>query len=99
MSVFPVLSDALLGLGCACMVLACVGTAVVPNVYDRLHFVAVAATIGAPLLVTALAVAASSWRSALKLLLIAALLAATGPATAAVTARAGARETGEADQE
>jgi monovalent cation/proton antiporter MnhG/PhaG subunit len=84
----------LLVLGCVCIVFACLGTALMRDTYDRLHFVAVAAMVGAPLVVVSLALDAGSWRSALKLLLIGLLLAAGGPVTSAVTARARATREG-----
>lgn len=85
------LAAVLLWTGCAGIVFACVGTLLMRDTYDRLHFVAVAATVGAPLVVASLALGAGSWRSALKLVLIGLLLAASGPVTSAVTARARAR--------
>ena len=91
------LASVLLWAGCAAIVLACAGVALMRDTYDRLHFVAVAATVGAPLVVLSLALGAGSWRSALKLVLIGLLLAATGPATSAVTARARARTDARAD--
>lgn len=87
-SILGVVSAVLLWAGCACLVMACLGGVAMRGVYDRLHFVAIGAVLGAPLVVIALAITASGGRPALKLLLIGALLAATGPVTTVVTARA-----------
>lgn len=78
----------LLWLGVAVLLLSCVGAVAARDVRDRLHHVALAAVVGAPLVALSLALTAGSWRSGLKLLLIAGLLIATAPATSAATARA-----------
>jgi multisubunit Na+/H+ antiporter MnhG subunit len=82
---------ALLWLGVALLVLAAGGAAVARRTYDRLHLVALGATVGAPLVVVALAIQSGDAASAIKLVLIAALLLGTGPATAVVTARGRSR--------
>jgi multicomponent Na+:H+ antiporter subunit G len=86
-----VVSAVLLWAGVVTLVVACLGVAVVRDAFDRLHFLALTATVGAPLIVVSLALQAGGWRSALKLLLIGAILFGTGPATTAVTARGRSR--------
>jgi multisubunit Na+/H+ antiporter MnhG subunit len=85
------LAAVLLWAGVALLVVACLGSAVVRGMYERLHFVALAAAVGAPLVVVSLALRADAWAMTLKLLLICALLVGTGPATTAVTARGRSR--------
>lgn len=90
-SVLQVISVVLLWAGVAALFVASLGVAAVRDAFDRLHFLAFAATVGAPLIVVSLALQASGWRSALKLVLIGAILFGTGPATTAVTARGRSR--------
>jgi multisubunit Na+/H+ antiporter MnhG subunit len=56
-----------------------------------LHYAALAATAGVPLVVLALAVRADDPATVVKLALVGALLFGTGPATTVVTARARSR--------
>lgn len=88
MSARDLVSDVLLWLGCGGLVVAALGAVLAQDVRDRLHHVAMATVVAAPLVVVSLAVAAPSWRSALKLLVIGALVALSGPITTAATARA-----------
>lgn len=78
----------LLAVGGLLLVVAATGAAVLSGTLDRLHYVGLAATAGAPLVVLGLIVRADDWASGLKLALVGVLLVGTGPATAAVTARA-----------
>jgi monovalent cation/proton antiporter MnhG/PhaG subunit len=87
-SALDAVAGVLLWAGCAGLLLACVGMVLVRDVFDRLHYVTLAVTVAVPFMVVALALTASSVRDGLKLLLIGALLAGTGPATTAATARA-----------
>jgi len=93
-SALHVAADILLAIGGGLLVMAALGLLVRRDVRDRLHYASLAAVGGAPLVVTGLALTASSWRGALKLLVIAALVAASGPALSPVTARAVERATG-----
>lgn len=94
MSAREVVVDVLLAAGGLVLVLAALGLVIRRDVRDRIHYAALAAVVGAPLVTLGLAVDASGWRAALKLLVIAALLAGTGPAVSAVTGRAVERSTG-----
>jgi multicomponent Na+:H+ antiporter subunit G len=86
---------ALTWLGAAVTVLASVGVATVRDLYDRLHFVAGASTVGGPLVVLGLALQQTEWRAGLKFAVIALVIVATGPATTTATARAQARRSGD----
>lgn len=87
MSTGAVVGHALVWAGVAVLLLACLGAAVLSDVRDRLHAVSVASVVGAPLATIGLAIGASTWQEATKLLLIGLLLLATAPATSAVTGR------------
>lgn len=57
--------------------------------FVRLHFIAPGTVLAAPLVITGLAVRSwSSWHDVVKLVFIAVLMVATGPATVLATARA-----------
>ncbi|MDX3076220.1 monovalent cation/H(+) antiporter subunit G [Streptomyces sp. MI02-7b] len=72
---------ALLVAGSAVLLLSAVALIVLPGPHARLHALSPAASLGAPLTALAVAVEAGPGRTALKLLLIGALLAAAGPVT------------------
>lgn len=94
MNVREAVADVLLALGGLVLVLAALGLVVRGDVRDRIHYAALAAVVGAPLVVAGLAITATDWRSAVKLILVGLLVAGTGPALSAVTARAVERSTG-----
>ncbi|MER6049154.1 monovalent cation/H(+) antiporter subunit G [Streptomyces sp. BHT-5-2] len=75
------LSLVLLIAGSAVMLLSAVALAVLPGPYARLHALSPAASLGAPLVAFALAVDTGPGRAAVKLLVIALLLAAGGTVT------------------
>jgi len=81
-------SDVLLWLGCGGLVMAVLGAVLAGDVRERLHHVAITSVVAAPLVVGSLAVEAPTWRAAVKLLAIGALVAVSGPVTTAATARA-----------
>lgn len=87
-------TDVLLAAGGLVLVLASVGLVVRRDVRDRIHYVSLAAVVGAPLVVLGLALSAASWRSGVKLVIIGMLLAGTGPAVSAATGRAVERSMG-----
>jgi len=87
-------ADVLLAAGGAVLVLGAVGLVVRRDVRDRIHYAALTSVVGAPLVVVGLALTAGSWHPAVKLLLVGALLAGTGPALSTVTGRAVERATG-----
>ena len=89
-----VAADVLLALGGLVLVTGALGLVVRRDVRDRIHYAALTAVVGAPLVVVGLALLATDWRAAVKLLFIGLLLAGTGPALSAVTARAVERSTG-----
>jgi multicomponent Na+:H+ antiporter subunit G len=72
---------ALLGLGATGVLLACFALIALPGPFVRLHAAALATSLGVPLLVLALAVDTGPGRGAVKLLVIAALVALSGPVT------------------
>lgn len=65
--------------GMAALLLSAVALLVLPGPYQRLHALAPATTLGLPLICLALAVDAGPGRAAVKLLVVAALVAASGP--------------------
>jgi monovalent cation/proton antiporter MnhG/PhaG subunit len=67
--------------GTAVLLLSVCALLVLPAPYARLHALAPASSLGAPLIALALAVDTGPGRAAVKLLVIAALLAAGGPVT------------------
>lgn len=85
-------SDIVLWLGVGLCVLLSIGTAVVSNLFDRLHVVSAMTSVAVPLVIVSQALTADSWRSALKVVFIAALLVFTGPMATVATARARATE-------
>jgi multicomponent Na+:H+ antiporter subunit G len=72
---------ALLGLGATAVLLACFALIALPGPFVRLHATALATSLGIPLLVLALAVDTGPGRGAVKLLVIGALVALSGPVT------------------
>ncbi|MEP9381649.1 monovalent cation/H(+) antiporter subunit G [Nocardioides sp. KR10-350] len=95
MSALTVASDVLLVAGAAVLLLAAVGLVVRRDTRDRIHYAALAAVVGAPMMVVALALTAGGVRSAVKLLIIGALLAGTGPALSTATGHAVERARGD----
>jgi multicomponent Na+:H+ antiporter subunit G len=85
---------ALLAAGCAVLVLSAVAFVRLPGPYARLHALAPASSLGAPLVALAAAVETGPGRAAVKLLVIGLLLAAGGPVCAMAAGRAQARRDG-----
>lgn len=85
-----IVAAALACAGLALLLAGAIGALRFADVFERAHAVR-AAAFGAPLLLAALAVVAWDWRIALKLALIAAALAFTGPALAHLIAHAAHR--------
>ena len=81
MSVRHLVALVLLVAGTAVLLLSVCALLVLPAPYARLHALSPASSLGAPLIALALAVDTGPGRSAVKLLVIAALLAAGGPIT------------------
>lgn len=73
----------LLGLGIVVMAFSAAGVLVVRNRYDRLHFVAPAATLGMPLIGVAVAIDTGFAAPTAKLALIVALTVLTSPIVSA----------------
>lgn len=80
----------LAGAGALMLVVAAIGVLRFADIFERTHAVR-AAAFGAPLLLAGLGVLAWDWRVALKLALLAAALAMTGPALAHLIAHAAHR--------
>lgn len=79
---------ALLWAGVAVVVLSCVALLVLPTVYDKLHALAPASSLGAVLVAVALSLDIGMPHSIAKYLFTAGLLAVTGPVAGIATARA-----------
>ncbi len=77
----------LLVAGTAVLLLAALGLLALPGTLARLHALAPATSLGAPLVVLGLAVDTGPGRAAVKLLVIGALLAVGGPVTAMAIGR------------
>lgn len=88
MSWRPDLAVTLLLVGVLVELLCCLGLARMATVYDRIHLLGTAGTLGAPLLGSAVAVQAGLTPIGIKALLTAALLTASSPVLAHATARA-----------
>ncbi|MEW2516770.1 monovalent cation/H(+) antiporter subunit G [Actinacidiphila alni] len=69
----------LLAGGTAALLLSALALLVLPGPYQRLHALAPATVLGVPLVCLALAVDAGPGRAAVKLLVVAALVAVSGP--------------------
>ncbi|SEK46512.1 monovalent cation/H(+) antiporter subunit G [Streptacidiphilus jiangxiensis] len=81
MTVRHVLALAMLVVATATLLLSAGALLVLPRPYARLHALAPATSLGAPLVALALALDTGPGRGAVKLLVIGALLAAGGPVT------------------
>ena len=78
----------LLAAGTGVLLLSAVGLVVLPGPFQRLHALTPASTVGAPLVVLATAVETGPGRAALKLLVIAVIVAFGGAVTAMAIGRA-----------
>lgn len=78
----------LLGLGLGACVLTAIGLAVAPNVYQRLHFMAAAGTVGVIAIVAAILVRESVSQIGIKAILTGIALIIMNPVLAHATARA-----------
>lgn len=83
------LASALIAGGIGFVLLGAIGMLRFPDFYTRLHAFSVTQTIGGALLLAGLALAAWDLAIALKLLLLALLMAAAAPTLAHLTANAG----------
>jgi multicomponent Na+:H+ antiporter subunit G len=90
----------LVSLGCAVIVLAAIGAAVMPGgVFNRLHFLTPVTSVGVPLVAAGLCVESGSPFTIAELVVIAVVLAVAGPVLESATARAAAAEQGLAAEE
>jgi len=80
-SIRHVIALVLLVAGTAVLLVSACALLVLPHPYARLHALAPATSLGAPLIALALAVDTGPGRAAVKLLAIGALLALSGPIT------------------
>jgi multisubunit Na+/H+ antiporter MnhG subunit len=80
----------LLGAGVGLEVLCCLGIAVVPTVYDRLHLLGPAGIVAPPLLAAAVVVQEGLSPLGIKAMLVVLLLWVASPVLAHATARAAA---------
>ncbi|MFJ8493178.1 cation:proton antiporter [Streptomyces sp. NPDC094038] len=81
----------LLAAGTGVLLLSAVSLVVLPGPFQRLHALTPASTVGAPLVVLAMAVETGPGRAALKLLVIAVVVALGGAVTAMAIGRATAQ--------
>jgi multicomponent Na+:H+ antiporter subunit G len=88
MSVVHWVAGALLVAGVAVQLLACVGLLVARTTFDRLHLVAPATVLGAPLVCAAVVVNESLSQGGIHAIVVAAIFLATGPVLTHATARA-----------
>ena len=83
-----VVSALMLAIGVAIVLLSCLGVAVMPTAYDRLHFTGPAATLGVLGIAGSIVVREGLSQSGIKAALCAVLLLATSPIVAHATGRA-----------
>ena len=76
------------GVGLLLAGISAAGQLVMRDPYDRLHFVSLATSVAAPLVVLALCLGAGSVAEVLKLVLIGGLMTVSGPVATTMTARA-----------
>ncbi|HJP64830.1 MAG TPA: monovalent cation/H(+) antiporter subunit G [Actinomycetota bacterium] len=88
MTVRDVIADVLLGLGIASTVVATLGVLLMPHVFDRLHYLAPATSVGGPLVALAVVVRESLSHQGIVALLVAAFLVVFGSVLTHATARA-----------
>ena len=90
----------LVSLGCAVIVVAAIGAAVVPgDVFNRLHFLTPITSVGLPLVAVGLSVESGQPFTIVELLFIAVVLAVSGPVLESATGRAAAADQGLAPEE
>jgi multicomponent Na+:H+ antiporter subunit G len=70
------------------------GVLVIPDTMTRLHYLTPVTSVGAPLVALAIVVDTGPSRAAVKVLLVAALVALAGPAVSSATARVAAQRAG-----
>ncbi len=98
MSPLSIVVAVLLAAGVAVQLLSCVGLLMMRDVYQRLHYLAPAGTLGPVLIAAAVLVHHSSAQACIKGMLIVAVLLVVNPVVTHLTARAARiRETGELD--
>jgi multicomponent Na+:H+ antiporter subunit G len=83
-----VLSDGLLVLGLAIVLMSCLGVAVMPTAYDKLHFTGPAATLGVLAVGGSIVVRDGLGQAGIKTILCVVILALASPVVAHATARA-----------
>ena len=83
-----IVSYVLLALGVAIELLSCLGLLVMDNVYDRLHYVGPAASLGPIAIAVAVLFVEGGSTAGVKAILIAVVLVGVGPVVTHATARA-----------
>ena len=83
-----VVVDVLLGAGVAVELVCCVGVVVMDDVFDRMHYLAPAATVGPACIAGAIVVAEPFSQFGVKALIAASLVVIMGPVLTHATARA-----------
>lgn len=85
------LVDVFLGLGVACQFICCLGVAVYPNVFDRLHFVGAGSIFGPLLVGAAVLVRATDSSAGIETIALMVFMATLGPVLVIATGRAARR--------
>jgi multisubunit Na+/H+ antiporter MnhG subunit len=87
-------------LGCAVIVVAAMGAAVMPGgVFNRLHFLTPVTSVGVPLAAVGLSIESGQLFTIVQVLLIALLMAVSGPVLESATGRAAAIVEGRVPEE
>ena len=89
--IVTVVEVVLLAAGIAAVALGCLGLLVAREVFQRLHYLGPASSLGAPLIIAALVIHQGWSLSAIKLVLIGVLLVGSGAVTVAAFGRAAAQ--------
>lgn len=83
-----IVADVLLAVGVAIELLSCLGLVLMSNVFDRLHYVGPASTLGPIAIAVAVLLEEGGSTAGLKAILIAVVLVGAGPVVTHATARA-----------
>lgn len=89
-----VVAMVLLVAGVALCLIGTVGVLAIPDTMTRLHYVTPVTSVGVPLVALSIVVDTGLSRAAVKVLLVAALVALAGPALTSATARVVAQHSG-----
>ena len=91
MKTSDLLVDVFLTAGVVCQLVCCLGVLVMPNVFDRLHYMGAGSTLGPLLVGAAVLVRQTTSAAGITTMLVMALLVLPAPALLIATARAARR--------